>query len=70
MNLQQPKNTAAQLVFINGLQTITSSLIVADYFAKRHCDVLRKLDQILIEAPSEFTSTHFLRKPAKSTGWK
>ncbi|AVI66540.1 Rha family transcriptional regulator [Shewanella sp. WE21] len=59
MNLQQSKNTPTQLVFINGQQTITSSLIVADYFAKRHCDVLRKLDQILIEAPSEFTSTHF-----------
>jgi Rha family phage regulatory protein len=26
---------------------------------KKHCDVLRKIDRILVDAPSEFTSTHF-----------
>jgi Rha family phage regulatory protein len=59
MNLQQSKNYPAQLVFINGQQTITNSLIVADYFGKKHCDVLHKIDRILVDAPSEFTSTHF-----------
>ncbi|WP_310741702.1 Rha family transcriptional regulator [Shewanella sp. SG44-6] len=33
--------------------------MVADYFGKKHCDVLRKIDRILVDAPSEFTSTHF-----------
>ncbi|MDT3335656.1 Rha family transcriptional regulator [Shewanella sp. SP1S1-7] len=59
MNLQQSKNPPAQLVFINGLQTITSSLIVADYFGKMHKNVLRKIEEILVEAPSDFTSAHF-----------
>ncbi|UCX05015.1 Rha family transcriptional regulator [Shewanella glacialimarina] len=59
MNLQQSKNYPAQLVFINGQQTITNSLIVADYFGKQHKDVLRKIDRILVDAPSEFTSAHF-----------
>jgi len=59
MNLQQSKNTPAQLVFINGQQTITTSLIVADYFGKQHKDVLRKIDGILVDAPREFTSAHF-----------
>ncbi|MGI2146556.1 Rha family transcriptional regulator [Shewanella frigidimarina] len=59
MNLQQSKNYPAQLVFINGQQTITNSLIVADYFGKRHSHVLRKIDEILADAPSEFTSAHF-----------
>jgi Rha family phage regulatory protein len=59
MNLQQSKNYPAQLVFINGQQTITNSLIVADYFGKQHKDVLRKIDRILNDAPSEFTSAHF-----------
>ncbi len=59
MNLQQSKNYPAQLVFINGQQTITNSQIVSDYFAKRRRDVLRKIDQILDDAPSEFTSAHF-----------
>ncbi|MGI2078483.1 Rha family transcriptional regulator [Shewanella putrefaciens] len=59
MNLQQSKNYPAQLVFINGQQTITNSLIVADYFGKRHSHVLRKIDEIIVEAPSEFTSAHF-----------
>ncbi|WP_434927157.1 Rha family transcriptional regulator [Shewanella sp. HL-SH2] len=59
MNLQQSKNYPAQLVFINGQQTITNSLIVADYFGKLHKNVLRKIDEILADAPSEFTSAHF-----------
>ncbi|MCT7942401.1 Rha family transcriptional regulator [Shewanella holmiensis] len=59
MNLQQSKNYPAQLVFINGQQTITNSLVVADYFGKRHSHVLRKIDEILADAPSEFTSAHF-----------
>jgi Rha family phage regulatory protein len=59
MNLQQSKNYPAQLVFINGQQTITNSLVVADYFGKQHKDVLRKIDRILVDAPSEFTSAHF-----------
>ncbi|MGL6122445.1 MAG: Rha family transcriptional regulator [Shewanella sp.] len=59
MNLQQSKNYPAQLVFINGQQTITNSLIVADYFGKLHHHVLRKIETILKDAPSEFTSNHF-----------
>lgn len=59
MNLQQSKNPPAQLVFINGQQTITNSLIVADYFGKLHHHVLRKIETILKDAPSEFTSNHF-----------
>ncbi|MCL1114689.1 Rha family transcriptional regulator [Shewanella basaltis] len=59
MNLQQSKNYPAQLVFINGQQTITNSLIVADYFGKQHKDVLRKIGQIMVDAPSDFTSAHF-----------
>lgn len=53
------KNSPTQLVLTHGTQAITHSHIVADYFGKRHCDVLRKLDKILDDAPKEFTSTHF-----------
>ncbi|WP_351123339.1 Rha family transcriptional regulator [Shewanella sp. T24-MNA-CIBAN-0130] len=59
MNLQQSKNYPAQLVFINGQQTITNSLIVADYFGKLHHHVLRKIETILKDAPHDFTSNHF-----------
>lgn len=55
----QPKNCPSQLVFINGQQTITNSMIVAMYFGKLHKNVLRKIDEILVEAPSDFTSAHF-----------
>ncbi|QYJ79429.1 Rha family transcriptional regulator [Shewanella acanthi] len=56
---QQPNNLPTKLVFINGQQTITTSIIVALYFGKQHKDVLRKIDSILADAPSEFTSAHF-----------
>ncbi|MEI8602271.1 Rha family transcriptional regulator [Shewanella sp. PP-Sp27a-2] len=59
MNMQTTAHHPAQLVFIDGQQTITNSLIVADYFAKMHKNVLRKIEEILLEAPSEFTSAHF-----------
>lgn len=59
MNMQTTANHPAQLVFIDGQQTITNSLIVSDYFGKKHYNVLRKIDEIFTEAPSEFTSTHF-----------
>ncbi|MEL4248560.1 Rha family transcriptional regulator [Shewanella xiamenensis] len=59
MSLQQPKNLPTKLVFINGQQTITTSIIVALYFGKLHHHVLRKIDTILKDAPSEFTSNHF-----------
>ena len=55
----QPKNCPSQLVFINGQETITNSMIVAMYFGKLHYNVLRKIDEILVEAPADFTSTHF-----------
>lgn len=56
---QQANNLPTKLVFINGQQTITTSIIVALYFGKQHKDVLRKIDGILADAPSEFTSAHF-----------
>ncbi|MCT7942218.1 Rha family transcriptional regulator [Shewanella holmiensis] len=59
MNLQQSKNYPAQLVFINDQQTITNSLIVADYFGKKHCDVLRIIDQILADAPMNLRQPTF-----------
>lgn len=34
-------------------------MIVAMYFGKLHYNVLRKIDEILVEAPADFTSTHF-----------
>jgi Rha family phage regulatory protein len=52
-------NTPAQLVFINDKQTITNSQVVASYFGKKHYNVLRKIDEIITDAPIEFTSTHF-----------
>lgn len=53
------KANPTQLVFINGQQTITNSQIVANYFGKRHCHVLDKIEAIKLDAPSEFTSTNF-----------
>jgi Rha family phage regulatory protein len=53
------QNHPAQLVFINGKQTITNSQVVANYFGKRHADVLRKLDNIMQDAPRQFVSTNF-----------
>ncbi|MEM5504925.1 Rha family transcriptional regulator [Shewanella frigidimarina] len=53
------QNHPAQLVFINDKQTITNSQVVADYFGKKHYNVLRKIDEIITDAPIDFTSTHF-----------
>ena len=53
------QNHPTQLVFINDKQTITNSQVVADYFGKKHYNVLRKIDEIITDAPIEFTSTHF-----------
>lgn len=55
----QPKNCPEQLVFINGQQTITNSIIVAMYFGKRHTHVLEKIEAIKLDAPTDFTSANF-----------
>ncbi|QYK07568.1 Rha family transcriptional regulator [Shewanella mangrovisoli] len=59
MNMQATAHHPAQLVFINGQQTITNSQIVADYFGKRHSHVLEKIESIKLDAPTDFTSANF-----------
>ncbi len=59
MSASLNQNYPTQLVFINDKQTFTNSQVVADYFGKKHYNVLRKIDEIITDAPIEFTSTHF-----------
>ena len=46
-----------QLVLVNDGQVVTTSLIVAKYFGKRHCDVLRSISNI--ECSPEFNRRNF-----------
>lgn len=51
----QDKNE--QLVFVERNKAITTSLKVAEYFGKRHCDVLRAISQL--ECSNDFRERNF-----------
>lgn len=63
-----PTITQPEITIING-QAVTSSLAVADYFVKRHKDVLRKVESL--ECSPEFTERNFaLSEYTDATGRK
>ncbi len=49
----------SDLVFTAGQLAVTNSQIVADYFSKQHKHVLHKIEQIIADTPTDFTSAHF-----------
>ncbi|TNL01877.1 hypothetical protein CYD30_27635 [Kosakonia cowanii] len=51
-----PAIAQPEITVING-QAITTSFAIAEYFHKRHADVLRKIESL--ECSEKFTSTHF-----------
>ncbi len=46
-------------ISIAGDKIMTSSLKVAEYFGKRHDNVLRKIRQVIDECPNDFAALHF-----------
>jgi len=56
MYQEEPTN---DLVVIEDGRAITTSLKVADYFGKRHADVLRGIENIVNEIPTDFTQRNF-----------
>lgn len=49
----------------------TTSLAIAEYFEKRHCDVLRDIQNLIANCPKEFTERNFaLSEYSDSTGRK
>ncbi len=54
-----PKFDFKQMVMAVQGKVITTSLIIADYFGKRHDNVLRKIRQVRDECPEEFAALNF-----------
>ena len=42
-----------------GGKPTVSSVEVAEHFGKKHCDVLRKIEQIILDLPSDFNERNF-----------
>lgn len=51
-----PAIVQPEITVING-QAVTSSLAIADYFSKRHADVIRKIESL--ECSADFTERNF-----------
>ena len=63
-----PAISQPEITVING-QAVTSSISIADYFVKRHKDVLRKIESL--ECSAEFTERNFtLSEYTDATGRK
>ena len=52
-----PANDKAELVSVHNHQVVTTSLRVAEYFGKKHCDVLRAIN--LLESSELFRQRNF-----------
>lgn len=56
-----------QFVQINHSEPVTTSEFVAKAFGKKHCDVLRKIEEIFTQVPDSFGERNFalIEKNAK-----
>jgi phage regulator Rha-like protein len=57
MNTNRDPESMNDLVTINNGRPVTTSLRVAEYFSKRHADVLRDIKAL--ETPADFNERNF-----------